>query len=360
MNESLKDKYISKTTCRLLRYKLDEDLSNNSELSELFDNITFTTDIREKIYCLINNISIPKHCENNACNNKVRFCSYSVGYSRFCSIKCSKNPEELKKINHFGGVHKIRQSYDVKTAKQVYQSECRRLTEQNKKLNMHIINPHNYPIRRNGVNGAYQVDHIISVIYGYENNIAPDVIANINNLQTIPWRVNAVKNKFTLNTDIDEKDTVNSYTSKVFENVELDVFIEKYCLSSNGKINTKLSKMWFINRNVEYQYHKILELTSYLDENEKIPYRVLLIRYFAHKRNIELPALNRYRHIRELTAPTMDYVDLDDDDYKNYLNNFMWFDKKHKKYRKKSNSYSTKHTANIRGVLWLYYKYECN
>jgi len=151
---------------------------------------------QERIFHIINNITNQKHkCENKNCINNTKYMSFSIGYKRFCSIKCSKNPEELKNINYFGGVHKIRQSYDVKTAKEAYQLKCRKLTEQTKKLNMNRINPNNHPIGRMGVKGAYQVDHIISVDYGYNHNIDPEVIANINNLQTIPWLENAKKGK---------------------------------------------------------------------------------------------------------------------------------------------------------------------
>lgn len=44
-----------------------------------------------------------------------------------------------------------------------------------------------------GVKGAYQLDHILSVKYGYENNISPEVIGHISNLQFIPWEENRAK-----------------------------------------------------------------------------------------------------------------------------------------------------------------------
>lgn len=48
-----------------------------------------------------------------------------------------------------------------------------------------------------GVDGAYQVDHIIPVSYGYENNILPEVIADISNLRFIPWKENLLKSNKT-------------------------------------------------------------------------------------------------------------------------------------------------------------------
>lgn len=44
-----------------------------------------------------------------------------------------------------------------------------------------------------GVDGAYQLDHIISVDEGYKQQIAADQIGHINNLQIIPWKQNLLK-----------------------------------------------------------------------------------------------------------------------------------------------------------------------
>ena len=40
---------------------------------------------------------------------------------------------------------------------------------------------------------AYQIDHILSVKYGFENKIDPKVIGNIKNLQMLPWKENRYK-----------------------------------------------------------------------------------------------------------------------------------------------------------------------
>lgn len=44
-----------------------------------------------------------------------------------------------------------------------------------------------------GVAGAYQLDHIISVSIGYEQNIAPELLGSIPNLQIISWKDNLLK-----------------------------------------------------------------------------------------------------------------------------------------------------------------------
>lgn len=44
-----------------------------------------------------------------------------------------------------------------------------------------------------GVDGAYQLDHIVSKRYGFENGISPERIGDIQNLQIIPWKINRNK-----------------------------------------------------------------------------------------------------------------------------------------------------------------------
>lgn len=48
-------------------------------------------------------------------------------------------------------------------------------------------------IGRCGVEGAYQLDHIISKYHGFENGIPPEQIGDIQNLQIIPWLDNRIK-----------------------------------------------------------------------------------------------------------------------------------------------------------------------
>lgn len=46
---------------------------------------------------------------------------------------------------------------------------------------------------RAGVDGAYHLDHIVSVWKGFHNKIPPEEIANIQNLRFIPWLENQKK-----------------------------------------------------------------------------------------------------------------------------------------------------------------------
>lgn len=73
--------------------------------------------------------------------------------------------------------------------KQFYKREVWRLTYK------HPLNElENWDKRgRCGVDGAYQLDHIISINCGWENKIPAEVIADWDNLRMIPWKENREK-----------------------------------------------------------------------------------------------------------------------------------------------------------------------
>ena len=45
----------------------------------------------------------------------------------------------------------------------------------------------------NGIEGATQIDHIVSKRFGYDNSVPPEIIGHICNLQIIPWKKNLEK-----------------------------------------------------------------------------------------------------------------------------------------------------------------------
>ncbi len=57
---------------------------------------------------------------------------------------------------------------------------------------LHTLN--NFEKRgRMGIEGAWQIDHIISIDEGYKTGIIPEQIGSINNLQMLPWKENLLK-----------------------------------------------------------------------------------------------------------------------------------------------------------------------
>lgn len=78
-----------------------------------------------------------------------------------------------------------------KDAYEDYKREVYKITRRNKKI---YSTWENYDkIGRCGTEGAYQLDHIVSIKHGFENNICPSVIGHISNLQIITWEENRSK-----------------------------------------------------------------------------------------------------------------------------------------------------------------------
>jgi len=352
--EYLKNNYLSKTTCRLLRVKLEKGLVDDDKTIKYFNKVKFTNDIREKFYCLINNIKCKPTCKNKKCNNTVRFLNFSEGYRTFCSIKCSKNPEEIKNINLFNGVNKITKG--IPNKKKIYQKQVREITRLTYEINKMIINPNNYKLGKMGVDGAYQIDHIVSINYGFENNISPEVIGGLSNLRVVPWRVNAVKNKYNIENEDWDK-IIASYNRKDYhQDITIFEFISKFCVDKSGKINSKINYQWFINRRIKERAEEILKLTEYLEKSEKFPFRIFQIYFNLHKYRFEIDTY-RCKFMQQIWSPKLRWIELSDSEDENYRRAFMCYDKSIGRYRLKSNAYSMKKTANDIGALNLYYKY---
>jgi hypothetical protein len=147
----------------------------------------YAVPIQERIYHIINDVRTKQLCENPKCSSFINFLDFSRGYRRFCSVSCSKNEDELKKL----GIIKEFNSWTDE--KKEYYSLVRRYT--NKALKENDINPNDLPIGINGSGDVYQVDHIIPIIYGFNNKINPEIIGSFENLQLIHWYENNQKSK---------------------------------------------------------------------------------------------------------------------------------------------------------------------
>lgn len=77
-----------------------------------------------------------------------------------------------------------------KSEKRKYAYECNKVTSQ---FDLSILENSDKPRGLCGVDGAYQLDHIIPIQYGFDNNIPPEIIGHIDNLRFIPWKENNAK-----------------------------------------------------------------------------------------------------------------------------------------------------------------------
>lgn len=77
-----------------------------------------------------------------------------------------------------------------KTAFIEYSRKVRWLSENTYLRNKQVLNPNNHPRTRCGVNGGYQLDHIVSVKRAYELGWTVEQCSGIYNLQLLPWQLN--------------------------------------------------------------------------------------------------------------------------------------------------------------------------
>lgn len=81
----------------------------------------------------------------------------------------------------------------TKTDYMMYMSKVRTITEKNYNNHIDEINPNRHQRTLCGVDGGYQLDHILSIKNGFEQGILPSIIAAKENLQMLPWKDNRTK-----------------------------------------------------------------------------------------------------------------------------------------------------------------------
>lgn len=74
-----------------------------------------------------------------------------------------------------------------------YAKKCRKITEENYNKYKYIINPKNLPRTRCGVENGYQLDHVISVKWGFLHGLNPKIVGSLANLQMLSWEKNIKK-----------------------------------------------------------------------------------------------------------------------------------------------------------------------
>lgn len=112
---------------------------------------------------------------------------------RYCSQSCgSKNIDKS-----YMQTEEYRKSLRKETTPEYrrYSNRVHVLTRKVYEEYQKEINPNNYPRGLAGQNGMYHLDHIISIRYGFDNNIPPEDIAIKENLQMLPWKDNISKGK---------------------------------------------------------------------------------------------------------------------------------------------------------------------
>jgi hypothetical protein len=143
-----------------------------------------------KELCYVNERTVDRANKQNAvCNS----CSSKI-YKK--SWQYVVKDEHIKKMAAKKAGYETYEDYmkDLNNKKRYYR-EVRKIT---RKQDISMLE--NYDKMRGlcGIEGAYQLDHIIPVSVGYEKNIPAEKIGDISNLQIIPWKDNLLKSNLSL------------------------------------------------------------------------------------------------------------------------------------------------------------------
>lgn len=154
--------YIS-THIKISRIILDMPNILKSYLENRFN---FTNNILEALYCVINNINSQTVCK--ICGKKVRFNNLSVGYSVYCSTKCSMNDKNI--INKLHNTFLEKYNVDWYSKSNEYTEKIHN-TCLNKYGEIHFTKTHQYKEKIKDINNKkYGCD------WGFQSNIIKDKI----------------------------------------------------------------------------------------------------------------------------------------------------------------------------------------
>lgn len=111
---------------------------------------------------------------------------------RYCCLSCSSKAIDRSYMQ--SDEYRCKVSKETTPAYRKYASLVHRLSKKTYEKYKHIINPNNYPRTVCGVEGGWQLDHIISIKEGYNNGLSPEKLASVDNLRMLPWKENLMRN----------------------------------------------------------------------------------------------------------------------------------------------------------------------
>ena len=76
-----------------------------------------------------------------------------------------------------------------------YAQQVHSLSQKVYEKNIDIINPNRYTRTLCGVDGGFQLDHIIPIRYGFDNGISIEEICVVENLRMLTWKENLGRNR---------------------------------------------------------------------------------------------------------------------------------------------------------------------
>ena len=121
-------------------------------------------------------------CANLNCNNAFKVLSKSK--KKYCCLSCAA----------YCNTGKGAKAKETTPSYKKYAGKVHRLTQKIYEQYKDEINPDDLPRTVCGVDDGYQLDHIIPIKFGFENDIPPEVLADKDNLRMLPWKENLMRN----------------------------------------------------------------------------------------------------------------------------------------------------------------------
>jgi len=199
-------KILDVSPATLFRYKKKHDVlvgrgnSKATDRSKMTGRPRKSVDIEKKCECgntfTCRDIKYQKKYCSEKCYFKFREHQVSDETRSLISEKAKKRWETPTKAM-LDGIEKRKLSDEYKNDYKKYRNRLANLTEKTYNEFAGEINPNNYMRGLAGVDGVYHLDHIIPARFGFDNGIPPEVLAEKENLQMLPWRENIAKGKNT-------------------------------------------------------------------------------------------------------------------------------------------------------------------
>jgi 5-methylcytosine-specific restriction endonuclease McrA len=130
---------------------------------------------------------ITKTCIGKNCHNT--FTVNQASKKRFCSHSCQQRTQNVAAKGV--GSRKMRNPLTPEYKR--YTRQVHGLSQKIYEKNKHVINPNNVPRTLCGVEGGWQLDHIIPIKECFKKGMTPEQAASINNLRMLPWKDNLMR-----------------------------------------------------------------------------------------------------------------------------------------------------------------------
>jgi hypothetical protein len=224
------------------------------------------------------------YVRNNNCGHEF-FVTPDNLFSTSNGVVCPVCNTEVKR-DFYRYHNAIRSAKYFETASEwaIYKSRVASHTIRTYEKYIDIINPENNQRTLSGVDGGYQLDHIMSVRYCFDNQIPSKLCAHYTNLQMLPWYQNNSKSKKcgtppVVFEDLLQHNSINDWfifeLCKLSNNITIKnniIFFKSYkkafelCLFKDHVEQTTKNKLYNLNKYINFKEQGYRLYQVYQDE----------------------------------------------------------------------------------------------